>query len=107
GADAVHGYAVIAGEDRGARAVEARARARLPAGEEDGDVFQSPQRSGGLGQRHLARAGGLLRFAVDITRTGERGLEIRDRGKGGHSATNPGGGTRTRKCPFTPSGQSA
>src|SRR3546814_3255116 len=42
GADAVRGDAVIAGEDRGARAVEARALARLPAGEEDSDLLQPP-----------------------------------------------------------------
>ena len=79
----------------------------LPACHEQCDLFQSAERSGRLGQLALTlrslRAGCL----VDRRQMAQGGLESRRIVKPDHDATNPSGGVRVMKCPFTPSGQSA
>ena len=100
------GDAVVAREDRGARALDPRPRAALPAREEDRQILEPPERARGLGQLALPhpRIGG--RAGVGLANIGERGLESGDRSEAGHLATNPGGGVRAMKWPLTPSGHS-
>ncbi len=97
---------MVAGEDGGTRAVDARPRLALPAREKDRQILEAPERTGGLGEFALPHAciGG--RVGARFAKVGERGLESFDGGVKGHSATNPGGGVRVMKWPLTPSGHS-
>ena len=95
---------MIAREHQHPAAIDLRPRMALPAREEAGDVLQPAERARRLGQLRLTRAGGGKGCGIMIGQIGEGLLEGGDGRKAVHWATNPSGGTRTMKWPFTPSG---
>ena len=106
GADTESGDAMVPGEDDRVASVDPRPFGALPAGDEAGDILEPAERARRLGELALAGArsgfGGLVDPRQSIECCGEGGAIWEQ----AHSATNPGGGTRTMKCPFTPCGHS-